>query len=196
MPNKAVVLLSGGLDSSTVLAIANNQDNECYCLSFIYGQRHKVELDAAARVAKHLGAKDHKCMRIDLAAFGGSALTDSSIEVPKDRSLETMESHIPVTYVPARNLIFLSFAVAYAEVLGAERIYIGVNTLDSSGYPDCRSAFIEAFQFAANLSSKAVIEKQKVLSIITPIINEILSTIFPPRYTIYIFTIFTLLSFN
>lgn len=142
---KAVLLLSGGLDSATTLAIAKAQGFEVYALSFRYGQRHAVELKAAARVAEVMGAAEHKIADIDLRLFGGSALT-ADIDVPKDRSGDEMAHGIPITYVPARNTIFLSFALAWAEVLGAYDIFIGVNALDYSGYPDCRPEFIEAFR--------------------------------------------------
>jgi len=148
---KAVILLSGGLDSATTLAIANAERFDCHALSFRYGQRHAAELDAARRVAKHLGAREHVILDIDLRQFGGSALT-SDIPVPKDRPLDDT---IPVTYVPARNTIFLSFALAWAEVLGAGDIFIGVNALDYSGYPDCRPEYIAAFERMAGLATKA-----------------------------------------
>jgi 7-cyano-7-deazaguanine synthase len=151
---RAVVLLSGGLDSATALAIAKREGFECYALSFRYGQRHAVELDAARRVAKSLGAKDHVILDIDLRQFGGSALT-SHIAVPKDR---TPDSSIPVTYVPARNTVFLSIALAWAEVLEAQDIFIGVNALDYSGYPDCRPEYIAAFERMAGLATKAGVE--------------------------------------
>jgi 7-cyano-7-deazaguanine synthase len=148
---RAVVLLSGGLDSATTLALARAEGFDCCALSFRYGQRHAAELAAAGRVARQLGARDHVILDIDLRQFGGSALT-SDIPVPKDR---TLDDTIPVTYVPARNTIFLSFALSYAEVLGARDIYIGVNALDYSGYPDCRPEYIAAFQQLANLATKA-----------------------------------------
>lgn len=154
---KAVVLLSGGLDSATVLALVNDAGHAAHALSFRYGQRHAVELEAAANVAGTLGAAEHRIIDIDLAAFGGSALT-SDIPVPKGRDTAAMEAEIPVTYVPARNTVFLSFALAYAEVLEARDIYIGVNALDYSGYPDCRPEFIAAFEKVANLGTKAGIE--------------------------------------
>ena len=154
MPKRAVILLSGGLDSATTLAIAKREGFECYALSFRYGQRHGAELDAARRVAQHLGAADHVILDIDLRQFGGSALT-SNIPVPKDRPLDDT---IPVTYVPARNTIFLSFALAWAEVLGAEAVFMGVNALDYSGYPDCRPEYIAAFQRMARLATKAGVE--------------------------------------
>ncbi|SFZ70920.1 7-cyano-7-deazaguanine synthase QueC [Chitinimonas taiwanensis] len=164
---KAVILLSGGLDSATVLALAQNQGYECYCLSFDYGQRHNAELAAARRVAMALGAKEHRVATIDLAAFGGSALTDAKIEVPVDG---VQEGAIPVTYVPARNTIMLSFALGWAEVLGAHEIFIGVNAVDYSGYPDCRPEFIAAFERMANLATKVGVEGAQ-LHIRTPLIN-------------------------
>ena len=165
---KAVCLLSGGLDSSTCLAIAIRDGFDCYCLSFDYGQRHRIELTAAARVAKNLGAKDHRVATIDLRIFGQSALTDA-IEVPKGRGIEQMGSSIPVTYVPARNTIFLSFALAYAEVIESSDIFIGVNAIDYSGYPDCRPEFIEAFEKLGNLATKAGAESRTKLRIHTPL---------------------------
>ena len=166
---KAVVLLSGGLDSATVLAIARSQGYELYALSFSYGQRHVWELEAAARVAASIGAVEHKVAQIDLRIFGGSALTDD-IAVPKGRAMEEMGHGIPITYVPARNTIFLSFALAWAEVLGSSDIFIGVNALDYSGYPDCRPEFIEAFEKMANLATKAGVEGRQTLKIHTPLI--------------------------
>ena len=165
---KAVCLLSGGLDSSTCLAIALDQGFECYCLSFDYGQRHKIELTAAKRIASNLGAKDHRTAVIDLRMFGKSALTDD-IEVPKGREPETMSHGIPSTYVPARNTIFLSFALAYSEVLDASDIFIGVNAIDYSGYPDCRPEFISAFENVANLATKAGVEGRSRFRIHTPL---------------------------
>lgn len=153
----AVVLLSGGLDSSTVLAIARAEGFETYALSFRYGQRHSCELEAAPRVAASLGARQHRVAEIDLRAFGGSALTDD-IAVPKDRPAGEMAHGIPITYVPARNTIFLSYALAWAEVLGATDIFIGVNALDYSGYPDCRPEYIAAFEHLSNLATKAGVE--------------------------------------
>ena len=153
---RCVVLLSGGLDSATVLAIAREQGFDCYCLSFDYGQRHRFELEAAENVGKSLGACAHVVMSIDLRAFGGSALTDD-IDVPKDRDESEMQS-IPVTYVPARNLVFLSFAIGYAETLGATDVFLGVNAIDYSGYPDCRPEFIESFTRTANLATKVGVE--------------------------------------
>ena len=151
--HRAVVLVSGGLDSATTLAIARDQGFECYALSVDYGQRHSAELDAAMRVAGALGAREHRIMRVDLAGIGGSALTDSSIAVP-----EQPTAGIPVTYVPARNTILLALALGWAEVLGAEDIFVGVNAVDFSGYPDCRPAFIDAFSHLAALATKAGVE--------------------------------------
>ena len=166
---KAVVLLSGGLDSATVLAIARSQGYELYALSFSYGQRHIVELEAAARVANSIGVVAHRTAVVDLRAFGGSALT-AEIAVPKGRTSGEMSHGIPITYVPARNTIFLAFALAWAEVLGASDIFIGVNALDYSGYPDCRPEFIEAFERMANLATKAGVEGCQALKINTPLI--------------------------
>lgn len=154
MTRNAIVLLSGGLDSATTLAIARDAGFACHCLSFDYGQRHRAELDAAALVASHLGARAHRVFQMDLAQFGGSALTDASIAVPEDG----VAPGIPVTYVPARNTILLSLALAWAEVLGARDIFIGVNAVDYSGYPDCRPEFIAAFERLANLATKAAVE--------------------------------------
>jgi 7-cyano-7-deazaguanine synthase len=167
---KAVVLLSGGLDSATVLALARAEGLDAYALSFRYGQRHALELEAAGRVARSLGAARHVVLDIDLRLFGGSALT-SDIAVPKKRSAEEIGGGIPVTYVPARNLIFLSFAVAWAEVLGSSDVFIGVNALDYSGYPDCRPEFIEAFTRTAALGTKAGVEGAAMLTIHTPLIH-------------------------
>ena len=167
---KAVVLLSGGLDSTTALAIAKSEGYETYALSFSYGQRHSWELECARRVATTSGVKDHRIAQIDLRVFGGSALT-ADISVPKGRSLDEMSEDIPVTYVPARNTIFLSFALAWAEVLGSSDIFIGVNALDYSGYPDCRPEFIEAFERLANLATKAGVEGRQSLKIHTPLIS-------------------------
>ena len=166
---KAVVLLSGGLDSATVLAIARSEGYEPYALSFPYGQRHLWELEAAKRVAASVGVAQHRVAAIDLRVFGGSALTDD-IAVPKGRATDEMSHGIPVTYVPARNTIFLSFALAWAEVLGSSDIFIGVNALDYSGYPDCRPEFIEAFEKMANLATKAGVEGRRSLKIHTPLI--------------------------
>ena len=167
---RAICLLSGGLDSTTCLAIARQQGYECYCLSFDYGQRHAVEIRAAERVAARLGAKEHRTMTFDLRLFGGSALT-SEIDVPKHREISQMGSGIPVTYVPARNTIFLSFALAYAEVVQAADIFIGVNAIDYSGYPDCRAEFIRAFENLANLATKAGVEGITRVTIHAPLIT-------------------------
>jgi 7-cyano-7-deazaguanine synthase len=154
---KAVVLLSGGLDSTTTLAIARNEGFQAYALTFRYGQRHTCEIDAARETARYIGVARHVVLDIDLRSFGGSALTDN-IEVPKGRGLTDIAADIPVTYVPARNTIFLSFALAFAETLGAQDIFIGVNALDYSGYPDCRPEYIAAFERMANLATKAGVE--------------------------------------
>jgi 7-cyano-7-deazaguanine synthase len=167
---KAVVLLSGGLDSTTVLAIARKAGYEVYALTFRYGQRHEAEIEAARRVAAFFGVSQHVVAEIDLRAFGGSALTDD-IAVPKNRAPEELSEGIPVTYVPARNTIFLSFALAWAEVAGASDIFIGVNALDYSGYPDCRPEYIEAFQRLADLATRAGVEGRQQLKIHTPLIN-------------------------
>lgn len=166
----AVVLLSGGLDSATVLAIARSEGYACHALSFRYGQRHTVELKAAQRVAGALGAVEHRIADIDLRVFGGSALT-ADIAVPKDRDEGEMGSAIPVTYVPARNTIFLSFALAWAEVLEASDLFIGVNALDYSGYPDCRPEFIAAYETMANLATKSGVEGRTRTRIHTPLIR-------------------------
>ncbi|MGA2738436.1 MAG: 7-cyano-7-deazaguanine synthase QueC [Bryobacteraceae bacterium] len=168
---KAVCLLSGGLDSSTCLALARRERYRCYALSFDYGQRHRVELEAAARVAQALGAARHVVARIDLRQIGHSALTDD-LPVPKGRSAQDMSQGIPATYVPARNTIFLSFALAWAEVLDAPDIFIGVNALDYSGYPDCRPEYIAAFENMANLATKAGVEGQLRVRIHTPLIRS------------------------
>ncbi len=157
MPNPAVILLSGGLDSATVLAIARKQGFDCHCLTIDYAQRHRAELHAATRVAESLGAASHKVLPIDLRTLGGSALTDD-IDVPKHRTGDEIATGIPITYVPARNLVFLSLATGFAEVLGARDIYLGVNAVDFSGYPDCRPEFIHAFERTANLATKAGVE--------------------------------------
>jgi len=162
----AVVLLSGGLDSATVLAMAREAGYDCYCLSIDYGQRHRTELAAAARVARALGAREHRVTTLDLAAFGGSALTDTRIAVP----ISGIGTGIPVTYVPARNTIMLSLALAWAEVLGARDIFFGANAVDYSGYPDCRPAYMRAFETMANLATKAAVEGAK-LTLHTPIID-------------------------
>jgi 7-cyano-7-deazaguanine synthase len=171
MPAKpAVVLLSGGLDSATVLAIAANQGFETYAISFRYGQRHAYELQAAAQVARRHGARRHVVLDFDLRTFGGSALTGDA-PVPKGRSLEQMGQGIPITYVPARNTIFLSFALAWAETLNCGDVFIGVNALDYSGYPDCRPQYIEAYQRMANLATRAGVEGERALTIHTPLIR-------------------------
>jgi len=167
---RAICLLSGGLDSATCLAIARAEGYRSYCLSFDYGQRHSIELQAASRVAEQLGATEHRTARIDLRVFGGSALT-GNIDVPKHRPESAISSGIPVTYVPARNTIFLSFALAYAEVIGASDIFIGVNAIDYSGYPDCRPEFIQAFESMANLATKAGVEGTTKLTINTPLMK-------------------------
>jgi 7-cyano-7-deazaguanine synthase len=167
---RAVVLSSGGVDSTTAMAIARQEGYEIYSLSFRYGQRHALELEAAHRVAKTLGAKQHLVIDIDLAKIGGSALTDN-IDVPKSRSGQDMQKQIPLTYVPARNTIFLSCALAWAEVLGASDIFTGVNAIDYSGYPDCRPEYIEAFQHMAKLATKAGVEGNTQITIRTPLIN-------------------------
>ena len=167
---KAVVLSSGGLDSTTVMAIARSEGFEIYSLSFHYGQRHSIELDAANRVAEAFGAIKHLVIDIDLTSIGGSALTDD-IEVPKGRDEDEMQKEIPVTYVPARNTIFLSYALAWAEVLGASDIFIGVNAVDYSGYPDCHPEYIEAFEHMANLATRAGVENKTKLTIRTPLIR-------------------------
>lgn len=165
----AVVLVSGGLDSATCLAIARAEGYRCHALSFQYGQRHRAELDAARLVAAQLGAVEHRVMQIDLAAFGGSALTDPSIAVPEDGAAAA--AAIPVTYVPARNTVFLAFALAFAEVLQAHDIFIGVNAVDYSGYPDCRPEFIAAFARMANLATREGVEGREPLRIRTPLID-------------------------
>lgn len=168
---KAVVLLSGGLDSSTVLAMARRQGFAPYALTFRYGQKHKIEIDAARRVAAHMGAVQHVVIDIDLRTFGGSALTSDQFAVPKGRKAGEMAGGIPITYVPARNTIFLSFALAWAEVLGSFDIFIGVNAVDYSGYPDCRPEYIAAYQKMAKLATRAGVEGQGMLRIHTPLIH-------------------------
>jgi 7-cyano-7-deazaguanine synthase len=167
---KAVVLLSGGMDSTTTAAIALSRGFDVHALTFRYGQRHQLELDAAKRVADRLGLRRHVVLDIDLRAFGGSALT-ADLEVPKDTPLEEIGQRIPATYVPARNTIFLSFAVGWAEVLGASDIFLGANAMDYSGYPDCRPEFIQAFQTMANLATRAGTEAGRRLTIHTPLIS-------------------------
>lgn len=166
---KAIVLLSGGLDSTTALAIVKAEGFAAYALSFRYGQRHAVELESAARVAQAIGVEDHAIVEIDLRRFGGSALT-ADIEVPKSRPLEAIGEGTPITYVPARNTVFLSFALAWAETLGAGDIFIGVNALDYSGYPDCRPEYIAAFERMANLATAAGVEGRARFKIHTPLI--------------------------
>ena len=166
---RAVVLLSGGIDSTTTLAIAGAEGYEVYALSFEYGQRHQIETQAAQRVARSLGAKEHRIAKIDLRVFGGSALTDD-VDVPKQRSETEIADGIPITYVPARNTIFLAYALAWAEVISANDIFIGVNAIDYSGYPDCRAEFIEAFESLASLATKAGVENRR-FHIHTPLIK-------------------------
>lgn len=168
---KAVVLLSGGLDSTTILAIAKSQGFTPYALTFRYGQRHEAELDAARAIAIQAQVADHVIAEIDLRTFGGSALTSADLSVPKGRDAETMSAGIPITYVPARNTIFLSFALAWAEVLEARDIFIGVNAVDYSGYPDCRPEYIEAYTKMANLATKSGVESEAPLTIHTPLIQ-------------------------
>lgn len=168
--SKAIVLLSGGLDSATTAAIARNEGYILHALSFRYGQRHAVELEAARRVADHLGVVEHVILDIDLRVFGGSALT-ADLDVPKDRVKEAMTMGIPITYVPARNTIFLSFALGFAEVRQAADIFLGVNAVDYSGYPDCRPEYIAAFESLANLATKAGVEGQMQTRIHTPLIS-------------------------
>lgn len=172
MAEKAVILSSGGIDSTTAMAIAGSKGKEIYSLSFSYGQRHSAELDAAKKVAQHLNAREHRIIDIDLRQFGASALTDD-IEVPKHDRVESIEhqKEIPVTYVPARNTIFLSYALAWAEVIKADSIYIGVTAVDYSGYPDCRPEFIAAFEKMANLATKAGVTGETILKIETPLIG-------------------------
>ncbi len=166
---KAVLLLSGGLDSTTLLAVARRDGFDVHAMTFRYGQRHASEIEAARRVAARFGVQDHVIADIDLRTFGGSALTSDSIDVPRDRDVG--ERGVPVTYVPARNTIFLAFALAWAEVLGAADIFIGVNALDYSGYPDCRPEYIEAFERMANLATRATTEGSLLLRIRAPLIN-------------------------
>jgi 7-cyano-7-deazaguanine synthase len=166
--NNAVVLLSGGLDSSTTLAIAQNKGYNVHALSFAYGQRHTNELEAAKKIAKRHKVADHRIATIDLRLFGGSALTDS-IDVPKMRTAEDMGEGVPITYVPARNIIFLSFALAWAETLNATDIFIGVNVLDYSGYPDCRPAFIKAYELMANIGTAYAIDSSQGITIHAPL---------------------------
>ncbi len=168
---KAVVLSSGGIDSTTVMAIAKQEGFEIYSLSFFYKQRHSVEIEAARKVADVMGVKKHLIIDIDLRKIGGSALTDNNLDVPKYRKMRNMADEIPVTYVPARNTIFLSYALAWAEVLQSSDIFIGVNAIDYSGYPDCRPEYIEAFERMANLATKAGVEGKTKLKIRIPLIH-------------------------
>ncbi|WP_459557953.1 7-cyano-7-deazaguanine synthase [Lacunimicrobium album] len=167
---KAVVLVSGGLDSATTLALAMAEGYEVFAISFDYGQKHRFELESAAKVCESLGVSKHVVFTLDLSAFGGSALT-SAIEVPKDRNEAQMNAEIPITYVPARNTVFLSVALGWAETLGACDLFIGVNAVDYSGYPDCRPEFIEAFEKLANLATKSGVEKTQTWKIHTPLIS-------------------------
>jgi 7-cyano-7-deazaguanine synthase len=167
---RAVVLLSGGLDSATSLAVARDEGYDTYALTVRYGQRHEAELEAAARVAAALGVRRHLVVSVDLGAIGGSALTDD-VDVPKDQSLEEIGTGIPVTYVPARNTVFLSLALGWAEVLEAEDVFMGVTAIDYSGYPDCRPEYIRAFEAMANLATKAAVEGRQLLRIHTPLID-------------------------
>ena len=171
MTKKAVLLLSGGIDSATTLAIALSEGYEAYAMSFRYGQRHEVELACAENIAKAMGVKQHSVVDIDLRAFGASALT-ADIDVPKHRSDAEMGEGIPITYVPARNTIFLSYALAWAEVLAADTIFIGVNAVDYSGYPDCRPEYIRAYETMANLATRAGVEGETELVIRTPLIDK------------------------
>jgi 7-cyano-7-deazaguanine synthase len=166
---KAVVLLSGGLDSTTTLAVAQKEGFDCFAMTFRYGQRHAREVNAACRIAAAMHVSEHRIVDIDLTAFGGSALTDGALNVPKDRPASAQD--IPITYVPARNTIFLSYTLAWAEVLGAWDIYIGVNTTDYSGYPDCRPEYIEAFETMANLATAAAVNGAGRYTLHTPIID-------------------------
>jgi 7-cyano-7-deazaguanine synthase len=169
---KAVVLLSGGLDSATVLAFAKKEGFRPFALSFRYGQRHTHEVEAARRVAETLGVEAHQVLDINLAAFGGSALTSRSLAVPKHHKAEQIGEHIPITYVPARNTVFLSLALAWSEVVGTGHIFIGVNALDYSGYPDCRLEYVEAFERMANLATKTAVEGTLPITIHTPLIHH------------------------
>jgi 7-cyano-7-deazaguanine synthase len=167
---KAVILLSGGLDSSTVLYQAKADGCECYALSFDYQQRHRRELQSAKAIAQSAGVKEHRVVSFDLRQWGGSALTDNSLDLPEHRSLEEMSQNIPITYVPARNTIFLSFGLSYAEAIGAQRVYVGVNALDYSGYPDCRPDYIQAMEKVFELGTKQGREGE-LIEIVTPLIN-------------------------
>ena len=180
----AVVLLSGGLDSATTLAMAQHDGFACHCLSVDYGQKHRFELDAAARVADRLGAASHRVVRVDLSAFGGSALTDSGMSVPKQRDDLAIAQGVPITYVPARNTVMLSLALAFAETIGSGDIFCGVNAVDYSGYPDCRPAFIEAFEAVANLATKAAVEEGRRLTVHAPLIRMSKATIIQTGLTL------------
>jgi 7-cyano-7-deazaguanine synthase len=169
--NRAIVLLSGGLDSATTLAIARSEGFLCYALTFSYGQRHKREIESAKKIAKSLEVAEHRIIEIDLSCFGGSALTDPAIKVPKNRDKLDSTARIPPTYVPARNTVFLSYALAWAEALNAFDIFIGVNQTDYSGYPDCRAEFISAFEKTANLATAAAVQGKGRYCIHTPVIN-------------------------
>jgi 7-cyano-7-deazaguanine synthase len=170
--NRAVVLVSGGVDSATTLAIARAGGFETFALSFRYGQRHAIEIDAARNVARHLHASQHRVVDIDLRQFGGSALTDDALDVPRGRSRTAIaDGGIPITYVPARNTIFLAFALAWAEVLGSSDVFLGVNAVDYSGYPDCRPEFLDAFERLANLATKAGVEGRQRLTIHAPLLR-------------------------
>ena len=168
---KAVVLLSGGLDSATCLAIAKSEGYQLYAISFQYGQRHRYELDRAESLAKQFAVVSHQIIDINLAQFGGSALTDNHLEVPKSESVEGIGDSIPITYVPARNTVFLSLALAFAETIASRDLFIGVNSLDYSGYPDCRREYIQAFQVMANLATKIGVEGDTAIRIHTPLID-------------------------
>ena len=168
---RAVILLSGGLDSATCLAIARNEGFETHTVAFRYGQRHQYELQRAQLISEKLNATSHRIVDIDLAQFGGSALTDAAIDVPKSETVESIGEAIPVTYVPARNTVFLALSLAFAETVDAKDIFIGVNSLDYSGYPDCRPEFIQAFEQMANLATKAGVEESQRLKIHTPLID-------------------------
>ncbi|MGB1706293.1 MAG: 7-cyano-7-deazaguanine synthase QueC [Rubripirellula sp.] len=168
---RAVILLSGGLDSATCLAIARNEGFETHTVAFRYGQRHQYELQRARLLSENFGAASHRVVDIDLAQFGGSALTDAAIDVPKSETVDAIGTAIPVTYVPARNTVFLSLSLAFAETVDAKDIFIGVNSLDYSGYPDCRPEFIQAFEQMANLATKAGVEESQKLKIHTPLID-------------------------
>lgn len=172
MKKRAVILLSGGMDSATAMAIAKNEGFEVYALTLDYGQRHSAEIEKAKKIAEYLGAKNHLTISLGLHKIGGSALINKEAPLPKGRNLREIGERIPVTYVPARNTIFLAYALAWAEVLGAEDIFIGVNIMDYSGYPDCRPEYISAFEKMANLATRAGVERELVFKIHTPLINS------------------------